>query len=377
MAVFTGYNFYIMKNFSLIVVGILFIYCVSSCRKQVDKGFEMTVDLSISNPYLPMSVLVDTIESVRLQLPSPYFWGMVDNVISKDSCYYISDRKQEMAFRFSKNGTFLNAIVQRGEGPGEYREMDSFFVGKDCVYVCDMSKRTIYSYSFDGKFLHSLSFPYSLVFNDVVELPDGRFLCHRPSQSENCKGLWILDQKGRRVKNLLEYEKGTPCKNSYWNTLCAQEDGTIKIYNPVDGSYYQYDAVNDTVVRTMRQKSNLPMLADFHCSDRELYETKEECTYSLFTVDGKNLVFSLWSFNSANKGMWSVYFKKDGRIEQGNLTKMDIPGYSEMGRPVSSNIPNTFVTVYTDEFPDDAFPSAYQQQEINEQTAILSLLRLK
>ncbi len=64
MAVFTGYNFYIMKNFSLIVVGILFIYCVSSCRKQVDKGFEMTVDLSISNPYLPMSVLVDTIESV-------------------------------------------------------------------------------------------------------------------------------------------------------------------------------------------------------------------------------------------------------------------------------------------------------------------------
>ena len=95
MAVFTGYNFYIMKNFSLIVVGILFIYCVSSCRKQVDKGFEMTVDLSISNPYLPMSVLVDTIESVRLQLPSPYFWGMVDNVISKDSCYYISDRKQE------------------------------------------------------------------------------------------------------------------------------------------------------------------------------------------------------------------------------------------------------------------------------------------
>ena len=81
----------------------------------------------------------------RLQLPSPYFWGMVDNVISKDSCYYISDRKQEMAFRFSKNGTFLNAIGQRGEGPGEYREMDSFFVGKDCVYVCDMGKRTIYS----------------------------------------------------------------------------------------------------------------------------------------------------------------------------------------------------------------------------------------
>ncbi|MBV4156106.1 6-bladed beta-propeller, partial [Bacteroides fragilis] len=136
--------------------------------------------------------------------------------------------------------------------------------GKDCVYVCDMGKRTIYSYDFDGKFLQSFSFPYSLVFNDVVELPDGRFLCHRPSEDENCKGLWVLDQKGRRVKNLLEYEKGIPYVHSAWNTLCAQEDGTIKIYNPVDGSYYQYDAVNDTVVRTMRQKSNLPMLADFH-----------------------------------------------------------------------------------------------------------------
>ena len=45
MAVFTGYNFYIMKNFSLIVVGILFIYCVSSCRKQVDKGFVWRANL--------------------------------------------------------------------------------------------------------------------------------------------------------------------------------------------------------------------------------------------------------------------------------------------------------------------------------------------
>ena len=46
-----------MRNFSLVVLGILFTYCVSSCQKQIDKGFEMTVDLSISNPYLPMSVL--------------------------------------------------------------------------------------------------------------------------------------------------------------------------------------------------------------------------------------------------------------------------------------------------------------------------------
>ena len=141
-----------------------------------------------------------------------------------------------------------------------------------------------------------------MFFNDVVELPDGRFLCHRPSQSENCKGLWILDQKGRRVKNLLEYEKGTPCKNSYWNTLCAQEDGTIKIYNPVDGSYYQYDAVNDTVVRTMRQKSNLPMLADLHCSDRGIVrKRKEECTYSLFYSGWKESLFSLFGLFNFSK----------------------------------------------------------------------------
>ena len=101
-----------------------------------------------------------------------------------------------MAFRFSKNGTFLNAIGQRGEGPGEYREMDSFFVGKDCVYVCDMSKRTIYSYSFDGKFLHSLSFPYSLVFNDVVELPDGVFSAIVLLSLKTVKGFGFWIRKG-------------------------------------------------------------------------------------------------------------------------------------------------------------------------------------
>ena len=64
-----------MKDFCLVVLVILFTCCVSSCQKQIDKGFEMTGrSVYFANPYLPMSVLVDTIESVRLQLPSPYFW---------------------------------------------------------------------------------------------------------------------------------------------------------------------------------------------------------------------------------------------------------------------------------------------------------------
>ena len=52
-----------------------------------------------------------------------------------------------MAFRFSKNGTFLNAIGQAGGGTGRVVERWILFRGKDCVYVCDMGKRTIYSYS--------------------------------------------------------------------------------------------------------------------------------------------------------------------------------------------------------------------------------------
>ena len=104
-----------MKKLNQLLLGLLLVGSAIACHRETSlEERDIVIDLSVSNPYLPMSVLVDTIESVRLQLPSPYFWGMVDNVISKDSCYYISDRKQEMAFRFSKNGTFLNAIGQRG-----------------------------------------------------------------------------------------------------------------------------------------------------------------------------------------------------------------------------------------------------------------------
>lgn len=74
-----------------------------------------------------------------------------------------------------------------------------------------------------------------------------------------------MDSGSEREKSeeLIGIENGDPYVHSAWNTLCAQEDGTIKIYNPVDGSYYQYDAVNDTVIRTMRQKSKFAYVGGF------------------------------------------------------------------------------------------------------------------
>lgn len=362
-----------------ILIIMLVVGFMTSCDSSLvdNKG---VIHVNVSNnseQYLPLSIAVGDVESVKMKLPVPYFWGIICEVISWNNNYFFVDKKQNIIFRFDKKGTFLNTIGKRGQGPGEYTEMSSFFVSNNVAFVCDIVARSIHSYSFDGKYLGTVLFSHSLVFDDIVALSNGNFLCHRLSDDENGKGLWVMSKDGKKLKTLLEYEEGTPYVYSDWNTLCVQEDGMTQIYNPSDGRYYQLDMANDTVFETIRLKADRDMLVDLKATSRDMLDGKKECAYSLFTVNGKHSILSYWSLTPENKIVWTICQKEDKTVQMGVLPKMDIAGYSEMGRPVSSNIPNALVTVYTDEFPKGMFPDSYKDDLIDEQIAVLTIQEFK
>lgn len=61
-------------------------------------------------------------------------------------------------------GCFLNTIGRKGGGPGEYAEMSSCFLGKDCLFVDDLTTRRIFRYKPDGTFARSISFPFNVIY---------------------------------------------------------------------------------------------------------------------------------------------------------------------------------------------------------------------
>ena len=367
-----------MKNtVSLFVQALLLLSTLFSCHSAFDEAVTYTAYLSNPKPYLSLSTFMKEMHSVKLQLPSPYFWGVVDEVILKNDNYFVVDKRQNIVFRFAKDGTFLNTIGKRGQGPGEYACMSNFFTNDTSVFVCDIGARTIYNFSFDGKLLNTVKISHALVFDDIAVLPNGHFLCHRLSDDENGRGIWTVDQFGGNRKEVLEYKQGSPYIHSDWNTLYIKSDAQIQVYNPADGSYYQMNSMIDTAVKTMRLICDRKMLIDLECSDSEMLKTKEKCAYCPFTIDGENYILSLWFMFPEHQVAWTICRKSDGKVDIGSLLKLDISGYTEIGRPVSSNIPNTLVTVYTDEFPKEKFPDAYKSIELNEGIAVLSFLELK
>lgn len=332
------------------------------------------INLSDAKSNLPLSACVDTIRSVKLKLPKPYFFGIVTEVLSTDSSYYLVDEKQCVVFQFSKDGTFLNTIGTRGQGPGEISGMSSFFLGDSCAYICDLGVRKIYSYTSDGRFIKENSFPYSLIFDNIVALPHGRFLCHRMSNDEgDNKGLWVMNEQGQKIKQLISYP---PCAYVYsdWNTLYTGKKGVIEIHNPMNGKYYSMNTSNDSLVEIMQQQIDMKTLVDFKDADNTR-NIKEDYAYSPFVINGNHSIFSLWML-SDNKIACSVYSKESKRLKVGKFFDMDIPGYTQFGTPISSNIPNTLTTIMTDEVPLDHFPEQYQELDIDERVAILNFMEL-
>lgn len=363
------------------LLGIVIMVSVVSCHSNTAKVTGNVIYVGVSEKadrYLPLSIAVSEIESVKLSLPLPHFWGIVSEVIAWGDNYFLVDKKQSVAFRFTKGGTFLNTIGRRGQGPGEYIEMSSFFVSDSCAYVCDLMSRSIHKYAWDGEYLATIHFPYSIVFDDVIALSDDCFLCHRLADDENGKGLWVMNSEGKIVKRLLEYKQGTPYVYSDWNTLSMGEDGIARIYNPMSGRFYELDADNGSITEALCLRADRNMMDDLISpTGKEIQEGTRECAYSLFAVNGDHYVLSFWSLTPENKVLWSIVRKKDKTVYKGVLPRLDIPGYTRMGRPVSSNIPNALVTLYTDEFTPDMLPNAYKNYVVDEQKAVLSILKLK
>lgn len=148
----------------------------ASCSSKHEESCEIVrYDHTNIKKSYPLSPSIDTVKFTRLELPESYFFGRVKDILFDDSGIYVADSKQDIVYRFNSDGTFLNLIGKRGEGPGEYAELTSCFLGKNSIYIADIGLCRIYEYSFDGDYIGTISHPFELVYDYIRELPNGIF----------------------------------------------------------------------------------------------------------------------------------------------------------------------------------------------------------
>ena len=359
-----------MKNRFLIysiTSTLLFAACHSNGNsRQEDSATVIPLNLSSPEKELVLSRFIDSVSTIRLTLPDSLFFGQVSSILTDKENIYAKDSKQHVVFRFNKGGEFLNTIGRRGGGPGEYPNIGRTFLGDNCVYIDHLASRHIYSYAPDGEFIRSISIPFSIVYDDILALPDGRFLCYRSGKPE--KGLWTMNDKGEIVDTILTETEVYP-----------QIHRTIHVCNSSKGELYTYNPFKKEVRKTYKFQPDVKLLGEFKGKDSS-FGIKEENASCNMIIESQQYLFTLWSiFADKPQGRfaYALFDKQTGKATTYTRIKQDIPEIFSLGMGLASNIPNAWVIYFPDEFTKDKYPDKYKDLDMKENVLIVKIMHLK
>ncbi|MDR0962754.1 MAG: 6-bladed beta-propeller [Mediterranea sp.] len=374
-------EFYQKRNMKLKINYFIFAYVLSqlcSCSGNEQTNIEcktsLQVDLQNVQKEKLASSFVSDIEVVQLELPEPYFFGVVHRVLFGGSSIFVIDEKQSTVFRFDKNGTFICKIGTKGEGPGEYIHITDCFIDDKNVYLCDQDVRSIHIYSYDGTYIRTITSPFNLVYDDIEALPNGDFFCHYVTSNKNNAKFWIMGKNGECKQVLLKHDNIYPYSNTQWSTITKTAIDTLWIHDPIHEIVYSYDSKNDNLTAEIALNSNLTRLDSFG-GIKILPPEEQNYSPCLFILNSSHSIFSLWA--SADWRLtYSLYDKSSMQNVAFEKIVMDIQDYPHFPLVVSSNKPNALVSLMTDETPVENFPEQYRSK-ISERTALLYIINLK
>lgn len=362
----------------ILILLVLFTACNSGSRNdQADDATVIPLNLSSPEKELALSEFVDSVSTIRLTLPDSLFFGQVSNLLIDKENIYAKDSKQQVVFRFNKSGEFLNTIGHRGGGPGEYPHIGKTFLGNNCIYIDHLASRHIYSYAPDGEFIRSFSFPFSIVYDDILALPDGNFLCYRLGKPG--KGLWTMNDRGEIVDTVLIETEVYPQIHSPIPELTMDAQQIIHACNSSKGELYTYDPFKKEVRKTYLFQSDIKLLGEFKGESNSLGIKDENASCDMAIESGQYL-FTLWSiFADKSQGRFTyvLFDKQTGKVTAYERIKQDIPEIFSLGMILASNIPNAWVIYFPDEFTKDKYPEEYKKLGMKENVLIVKVMHLK
>ncbi len=140
------------------------------------------------------------------------FYDLVTLAVDSEENIFVLDRGNFRIQRFDKNGSYLQTIGGRGQGPGEFEDPMSIHVDlKDNIYLCDVRRRNLHVFEKDGKFKETIRLTRSLFFGLGIS-EKGNILAQTffYSQEESTEDVVLMDTKGKVIKRIVSYPSETP-----------------------------------------------------------------------------------------------------------------------------------------------------------------------
>lgn len=264
--------------FSVLLLYCFFAGCGSKQKKQeIAKENDLpTINLSeniLMVETLPLSEVADKVEIILLETSNQSLFSRIERVEVTSSDIWIQGIKENLIYRFSRSGRFLNKVGKIGQGPEEYTGLWSFQVDElQKEIYCLTPSSGILVYDFSGNFKRKET---STGMNDMFTASNQQFkffqgsffllqnLCTMPTLHNPKDSLWsvALTDRTFQVEKIFKNpahigqeellaENGGEFmgwKNYWWEwptVVDTYQDELTLRYPDVD-TIYCYDRVNE------------------------------------------------------------------------------------------------------------------------------------
>jgi hypothetical protein len=286
-----------MKQHNLICILFLVLFsCAKHASEQEKKALvvsddfkSISIDLNIGE--VGFSEVLEQIEVLGLEETKQSLVSGFGRLSLSSSQLVFADWESKDVFLYSKDGSFISKFNHDGDGPGEYKAIQSLWVEGDEIIIYDNVRRQMVRFDSDGK--HLATDKINSDGADLIPVADGFLLdmVNRPTEDSLNFNVAVFDKHLKRTGLLNPFVGTLKFRIEPSGTLSTYKQGAI--YTPV---------LNDSVFLIQNGESRPLLKFDF--GEQWLWNDKE--------LEGQNAINAIqnsdkvWQF-SAKVGVSHAY----------------------------------------------------------------------
>lgn len=261
----------------------------------------------------------DSIKYVIFEETEELTFPSVEELFFVDDMIIVISRRAKSILFFDNNGKYLHKIHKHGRGHGEYLTLANVMIDEKSkqIMVYDTDTRKLLYYNLEGEYLKTVNnFSGGALISDIINLPDGSFLCYYYRYSNDNKkyptGLWEVDSDGKFVRFLYEITEKYPSKSSDNLTFFSRlSDDIIGFTDYITTNTYH--VISGKLYRRSNYKMPDKIMADYKGVDGII---EDPIRILMGYQEKDNYLLLMWALRSGYT-FSSMLSKSDNNIETG------------------------------------------------------------
>ena len=322
-----------MKNSVLCILYFMFFL---SCTKGNKKDFLVNFE---TDERLKLSLIADSVSFFEVEENDSCLIGStILNLCIDNGEMYIFDKKTLSIFRYTLDGKLINKISRRGLGPGEYQNIDDFYVKDSIVYIKQYIN--IYQYTLNGDFIKKDIIKDPQFIEDFVVSPSYYLAYYKADKYSFKEGVYLVSAIDQEAKPIV-----TPVRTYNFYTrqiyhFCKLSNNFYGFVDYLNGNIYHLNQDTAYVAYTfsVSKKNSAELLYTYNKDVKKntyynyyMHYIENDMFLLLFVYERKNKFYTTFYNKQTKQAMTGKsqtgenYFIDD----LGNAQWIDTPYYSD------------------------------------------------